>query len=181
MKVTAMVGSLRKLSYNRQLADTIRERHRDKFALTVADIRSLPLFDQDEEEDAPQAVRELRREIAGADGVMLFTPEYNWSVPGALKNALDWLSRVDKVMIGKPVMIAGVSTGPMGTIRAQLHLREVLAGMRAKLLPPAGNEILIGSAAQKFDAAAGRLTDETTLRFVDEVVGRFVEFAQASR
>ncbi len=112
---------------------------------------------------------------------MLITPEYNWSVPGVLKNALDWLSRVEKVMIGKPVMIAGVSTGAMGTIRAQLHLREVLAGMRAKLLPPAGNEMLIASAAQKFDAATGRLADEATLRFVDEVVGRFVEFVQTSR
>jgi len=181
MNITAIVGSLRKQSYNRQLADTIRERHRDKFALTYADIRSLPLFDQDEEEDAPQPVRELRQAISGADGIMLITPEYNWSVPGALKNALDWLSRVEKVMIGKPVMIAGASTGPMGTIRAQLHLRDVLAGMRTRLLPPAGNEILIGSAAQKFDAATGRLADETTLRFVDEVIGRFVEFVQASR
>ena len=181
MKITAMIGSLRQQSYNRQLADTIQERYRDRFELRIADIRSVPLFNQDEEEDAPQSVLALRKAIADADGIMLITPEYNWSVPGVLKNALDWLSRVEKVMSGKPVMIAGVSTGPMGTIRAQLHLRDVLAGMRAKLLPPAGNEILIGSAAQKFDAAAGRLADETTLRFVDEVVGRFVEFVQASR
>lgn len=178
MRITAMVGSLRQQSYNRQLALTIQERYRDKFTLSIADIHSLPLFNQDEEEDAPQPVRALRGAITEADGIMLITPEYNWSLPGVLKNALDWLSRVERVMTGKPVMIAGVSTGSMGTIRAQLHLREILAAMRVRLLPPPGNEILINGAAQKFDAAAGRLTDEAALKHIDDVIGRFVEFVQ---
>jgi len=181
LKITAMIGSLREQSYNLQLASTIQERYRSRFELLMADIRSLPLFNQDEEEDAPQAVRLLRSAIKEADGVMLITPEYNWSVPGVLKNALDWLSRVERVMTGKPVLIAGASTSHMGTIRAQLHLRQILAGMRAEVLPPAGNEILIQSAAAKFDPHAGRLTDETMLQHLDGVIGRFVEFVQASR
>lgn len=85
------------------------------------------------------------------------------------------------MLIGKPVMVAGVSTGLLGTIRAQLHLRDILAsaGIQAKLLPPgAGNEILINQAANKF--AGGRLTDETTLQFLDQVIDRFVAFVRAN-
>lgn len=181
MKILAIVGSLRQQSYNRQLALTMQERYNDRFELEIADIHSLPHYNQDEENDAPEPVRVLREKVLAADGIVILTPEYNWSVPGALKNALDWLSRVEKVFIGKPVMIGGVTPGMMGTIRAQLHLREILAGLQAKLLPPAGNEVLIGTAAQKFDAAEGRLKDDATLQFLDAVVGRFIEFARSSR
>src|SRR5690606_1025839 len=108
----------------------------------------------------------------------LITAEYNWSIPGVLKNALDWLSRVDKVLIGKPVMVAGATPGMVGTIRAQFHLRDILAspGMNAKLLPPAGNEILISNAAQKFDPQTGKLSDQPTLEFIDGVVDRFIKW-----
>jgi NAD(P)H-dependent FMN reductase len=181
MKVIALVGSLRKESFNMQLAKTIQERYADKFTLEIADLRSLPYFDQDVENDPGEAVTQFKRSVKEADAVLIVTPEYNWSVPGVLKNALDWLSRVDKVLIGKPVMVAGVSTGLLGTIRAQLHLRDILAsaGIQAKLLPPgAGNEILINQAANKF--AGGRLTDETTLQFLDQVIDRFVAFVRAN-
>ncbi|RED66241.1 NAD(P)H-dependent FMN reductase [Cohnella lupini] len=179
LKIAVLIGSLRQGSYNLQLANTMKERYINKLDLEIADIRSLPFFDQDIELNPPQVVRELLGKIAGADGVLIITPEYNWSVPGVLKNALDWLSRVDKVLIGKPVMTAGVSPGMMGTIRAQLHLREILAspGILAKLLPPAGNEIYISSAGLKFDESTGRLVDESTLRFIDRVVDKFIEFA----
>ncbi|WP_276354622.1 NADPH-dependent FMN reductase [Cohnella caldifontis] len=176
MKILAFIGSLRKESYNSQLAHTIAERYRDRFEMEFAEIGDVPLFNQDEEMNAPPSVLKLREQVKAADAVLIVTPEYNWSVPGVLKNALDWLSRVEKVLIGKPAMIAGVSTGAMGTLRAQLHLREILAGLQVKLLPPAGNELLVGQAAQKFDAASGKLTDEATLQHLDAVVGRFVEF-----
>lgn len=182
MKLLGIVGSLRKESYNLAFARTIQERFNDRFEWELAEIRSLPLFDQDEEQSPPPSVLKLRKQVEEADGVIIVTPEYNWSIPGALKNALDWLSRVEQPLIGKPVMTAGVSTGIMGTIRAQLHLREVLAapGIRAKLLPPAGNELLINLAAQKFDAT-GRLKDESTLQHLDGAVGRFLEFVQSAR
>lgn len=180
LKITVLIGSLRQGSYNLQLAQTMKERYINKIDLEIADIRSLPFFDQDIELNPPQVVQELLGKVATADGVFIITPEYNWSVPGVLKNAIDWLSRLDKVLIGKPVLTAGVSPGMMGTIRAQLHLREILAspGIQAKLLPPAGNEIYISSAGLKFDETTSRLVDESTLRFIDRVMEKFIEFAQ---
>jgi chromate reductase len=178
MKIIALVGSLRKESYNLQLASTIQERYKAKFELEIVDLRAIPYFDQDIENNPPSAVNQFKKTIADADAVLIITPEYNWSVPGVLKNAIDWLSRVDKVLIGKPVMIAGVSPGLMGTIRAQLHLREILAspGIQARVLPPGANEIVINLAGNKF--ASGRLEDESTLQLLDAVIGRFIDFAK---
>ncbi|MBX6395831.1 MAG: NAD(P)H-dependent oxidoreductase [Alicyclobacillaceae bacterium] len=181
MKIVAMVGSLRRNSYNLQLVKTMQERYKDKFDLEIADIRSLPHYDQDEENNPPESVRTFKRQIADADGVLIVTPEYNWSIPGVLKNALDWLSRVDRVMINKPVMTAGVSPYMLGTVRAQLHLREILAspGISARVLPPGGNEVLITFAGEKFDES-GRLVDEQTLTFLDGVVDKFIDWIRRS-
>ncbi|MEK0316864.1 NADPH-dependent FMN reductase [Cohnella sp. 56] len=177
MKLIALVGSLRKESVNYRLALTLKERYQDRFELAIADIGSLPFFNQDEEEDPPASVQTLKNSISTADGVLILTPEFNWSIPGLLKNALDWLSRGDKVLIGKPVLVAGASPGMYGTLRGQLHLREILTspGIQAVTLPPAGNEIAIAQAPQKFgDGAQGRLTDERTLNHIDVVVDRFL-------
>lgn len=178
MKIIALVGSLRKDSFNLQLANTMKDRYKDKLSIEVADLRALPYFDQDEEQNPPQVVKDFKTSIAQADGVLIVTPEYNWSVPGVLKNAIDWTSREDKVFIGKPVMVVGATPGAMGTIRAQLHLRDILSspGVQAKLLPPASNEVLVNFAAQKFDASTGRLIDESTLNFLDAKVNNFIEF-----
>jgi chromate reductase len=178
MKIIAIVGSLRKESFNLQLARTMQERYKGKFELEIVGLQEIPYFDQDEEINSPAIVNQMNKTIAEADGVLIITPEYNWSIPGVLKNAIDWLSRGDKVLIGKPVMTAGVSTGVMGTIRAQLHLREILAcpGIQARVLPPAGNEILINSANNKF--ASGRLTDEPTLQFIDAVIDKFMDLVK---
>lgn len=180
MNVVAIVGSLRKGSYNLQLAKTMKERYKDTMNIAIADIRSLPHYDQDEEVNPPQPVQAFKQSIAAADGVIVITPEYNWSIPGVLKNALDWVSRVDKVMIDKPVLPVGVTPGMLGTIRAQLHLREILSspGVQGRVLTPAGNEVLINNAAQKFDEKQGRLIDEATLTFLDEVVGKFVQLIE---
>lgn len=178
MNIVAIVGSLRKESFNMRLANTIQDRYKDKFNLGIADIRSLPHFDQDEENNPPQVVKTFKQAIAAADGVMFITPEFNWSVPGVLKNAIDWTSRVDKVLINKPVMSLGTTPGILGTVRAQMHLREILSspGVQAKILPPGGNEVLIGSAPQKFDGQTGKLIDENTLKFLDEKINRFIDF-----
>ncbi|WP_413299035.1 NAD(P)H-dependent oxidoreductase [Bacillus sp. 1P10SD] len=176
MKIVAIVGSLRKGSFNKQLAATIKERQVQTFDLEILDLGLLPHYDQDTENNPPESVIDFKRKVKEADGVIIITPEYNWSIPGVLKNALDWLSRVDKVLIGKPVMTAGATTGLMGTIRAQLHLRQILTALQVKLLSPVGNEILINQSSAKFDEETGKLVDEATLSFLDDVIERFVNF-----
>jgi chromate reductase, NAD(P)H dehydrogenase (quinone) len=181
VNIVAIVGSLRKESYNMQLAKTMQERYKGKLNIQIANIGSLPHFDQDEENNPPQSVKEFKEAIANANGVMIITPEYNWSVPGVVKNALDWASRVDKVFIGKPVMPLGATMGMLGTIRAQMHLREILVspGIQAKILPPGGNEVLIGLANQKFNVETHQLVDEGTLNFLDSKVEAFVDFIKS--
>ena len=183
MKIVTIVGSLRKESYNMHLAKTMQERYKDKLEIEIADIGALPFFDQDEENNPSEAVKKFKKSIASADGVMIITPEYNWSIPGVLKNAIDWGSRVDKVFIDKPVMPLGVTLGMLGTIRAQMHLREILAspGVQAKILPPGGNEVLIGFAKQKFDEQTGQLVDEGTLSFLDSKEDTFIGFVKSVR
>lgn len=180
MKILAIVGSLRRESFNMQLVKTMQERYEGKMDIELADIRSLPHYDQDEEANPPEVVRQFKARIANADGIIIVTPEYNWSFPGVLKNAIDWASRVDKVFVGKPVMTAGVTPGVLGTVRAQMHLRDVLSspGVQARILPPGGNEVLIGGAMQKFDEMTGRLVDKATLEFLDGIVDKFLEFAK---
>ncbi len=180
MKIAMLVGSLRQDSLNMQLALTIQERYKDKLDIDILDLRSLPHFDQDLELDPPEVVKGFKAAIAAADGVIIATPEYNWSVPGVLKNALDWASRGDKVFVGKPVMTVGATPGVLGTVRAQLHLREILSspGMQAKVLPPGGNEVLINIAHEKFDTERKRLADAETLAFLDEVVDKFIAFVR---
>jgi len=177
MKIITIVGSIREESLNKQLALTIQERYQDKFNMDILDIKPLPFYNQDEENNPPQSVLEFKKNVAEADAVLFITPEYNWSIPGVLKNAIDWMSRVDKVLAGKPVMLAGAAGGPMGTIRAQMHLRQILSGQQVNMMPPAGNEILIGFANQKFNS--GRLTDEATLTFLDGIIDKFVDFVAA--
>ncbi len=178
MKIVVIVGSLRKDSFNMQLVKTIERRYSHLFEVEIADIGSLPHFNEDDEHSPSEEVKTFKKKIADADAVIICTPEFNWSVPGVVKNALDWLSRVDRPLTGKPVLPMGVSQGVLGTVRAQLHLRQVLMsmGINANILPPAGNEIFIGSAGQKFQD--GHLTDESTLKFLDKVVDRFVTFVK---
>ncbi|MEH7225417.1 NADPH-dependent FMN reductase [Bacillus sp. JJ1566] len=180
MNIVTLVGSLRKNSFNMQVAKTMQERYKEKLNMQIADIGALPHFNQDDELDPPQVVKEFKASIAKADGVVIITPEYNWSVPGVLKNALDWTSRVEQVFIGKPVMTLGATPGMMGTLRAQLHLRDILVapGIQANILPPGANEILINFASQKIDEQTGQLVDETTLGFLDSKVEAFVDFVK---
>lgn len=182
MNVFAIVGSIREKSFNMHLAKWIQERYRDTIHLEIADLKSIPLFNQDEELDPPQAVKTFKEKVKQADAIMIVTPEYNWSMPGVLKNALDWASRVDKVFIGKKIMLLGASMSNAGTLRSQLHLRQVFTspGIQAVLLPPATNEVAITLAHQKIDEETGEITDQDTIDFLDRRIESFIEFVRGS-
>ncbi|MFC4736095.1 NADPH-dependent FMN reductase [Bacillus daqingensis] len=177
MKTTVLVGSIRKNSYNRKIADFMKKRYGDTFQMDMPDLVNLPYFDQDAEESPAEEVTAFKQQIKDSDAVIIVTPEYNHSVPGMLKNALDWLSRVDKVLTGKPVLIVGASPGFLGTVRCQMHLRQILAapGMSARVLP--GNEVFIGGVHQKL-AEDGSITDTGTVDFLDTVMKNFETFAK---
>jgi len=174
-KVVVLVGSLRKASYNRLLAKAFQDLSADKLSVEILDIQSLPHYNEDDEMNPAEVVVQFKKQVAEADGVIIITPEYNWSIPGVLKNALDWLSRVERVLINKPVMTAGASPTALGTVRAQLHLRQILSapGIQARVLPPGGNEVLVNFAPQKFDEN-GNLTDEATKKFIEGIINKFV-------
>lgn len=176
MKVVALIGSLRKDSYNEQLIRTLEQRYYTNFDLEIARIGELPFYNEDEEMFPAKEVEQFKKQIKDADAIFISTPEYNWSISGVLKNALDWLSRVDKPIAKKPVLLMGVSQGGLGTIRAQLHARQILTAVDVRMMPVAGNEILIGAAGQKFEN--GALTHEVTLQFIDEVMERFINFVE---
>lgn len=175
MKVAGLIGSVRSGSYNNLVANYIQKEYKDKMEIDFLNIKELPFFDQELEEDPPEIVKNIKDSIANSDAVLLVTPEYNHSVPGLLKNALDWFSRGEKVMVGKPVIIVGATTGVLGTVRCQIHLRQILAspGLAAKVLP--GNEVLIGKVHEKLDTN-GNLTDEPTKDFLNTVVENFTKF-----
>ncbi|MEN2464896.1 NADPH-dependent FMN reductase [Ornithinibacillus sp. JPR2-1] len=178
MNVVTLVGSIRKESLNMKIAKFMQDRYKDKFNMQILSIDTLPFYNQDDENDPPQVVKDFKREIANADAVIIVTPEYNWSIPGVLKNALDWGSRVEKVLVNKPVFPLGASQGVLGTIRAQLHLRDILSstGIQARILPPGGNEVLINLAGQKVDVETDILTDQKTIEFLDSKIDTFIEF-----
>ena len=181
MKIVAIVGSIRKDSYNLKLAKYIQKRYQDRFELEILNLRELPIYDQDIEMNPPEVVKNFKQKVASSDAVLWVTPEYNGTIPGVLGNAIDWLSRVDKVMIGKPSWIVGASMGNLGTVKAQLHLRDILfaAGISSPLLP--GNEVYVGAVHEKIDET-GTLTHAPTVQFLDTVVDHFmIWFNQQSK
>jgi chromate reductase len=152
LRILAMVGSLRRGSYNRMLYEAAVELSPAGMDFTEADLRSLPLYDDDVrlEQDYPEPARRLRADIAAAEGILIVSPEYNHSVPGVLQNAIDWSSRPpDQPFKGKPVAIMGASTGRLGTVRMQHTLRTTLDSLEAHaLLKP---EVMISFAREAFD------------------------------
>ena len=147
LHILALVGSLRRGSYNRLLYEAAVSLAPAGMTFTEADLRSLPLYDDDVrlEQDYPEPARALRAAIAAADGLLIVSPEYNHAVPGVLQNAIDWASRPpDQPFKGKPVAIMGASTGRLGTVRMQHSLRTTLDSLEAHtLLKP---EVMIGNA-----------------------------------
>ncbi|UOF04556.1 NAD(P)H-dependent oxidoreductase [Lactiplantibacillus plantarum subsp. plantarum] len=176
MKIIALVGSIRRSSYNRKLATFVQKRYADQLDVTIPNLGALPFYDQDIELEAPAEVQAFKQTVMDADGVIFVTPEYNHSVPGVLENAIDWLSRVERPLIGKPAMILGATMGPLGTVRAQIHLRQVLdsPGVGMQILP--GNEFLLSAVQDKMNAD-GDLTDNKVVEWLDHCVADYLKFA----
>lgn len=177
MKVVAIVGSNRKESYNKKITAFMQKRYTDKVEIEILPLENLPMYNEDEELNPPAVVTDIKKKIMDSDGVLIATPEYNHSISGFLKNAIDWFSRVDKVMVNKPVMIVGCSPGALGTVRAQMQLRQILnsPGVSAFTLP--GNEVFIGAVHEKINES-GNLVHEPTIQFLDAVMNNFVDWIQ---
>ena len=166
-------GSLRKASLNRALLEAVGATLPAGASLRLWESLDLPIFNSDIGE--PSAITELKAAVRTADGVVFAVPEYNYSIPGGLKNALDWISSPPKnsPLRGKPVAIVGATSGMSGTIRAQLHMRQILLFSDCQVLSQP--EVLIPRAHERFDAT-GALTDEPTRVLLDRFGEAFVAF-----
>jgi len=152
VKVLGIAGSLRRGSYNRAALRAAQDLLPEGTTLEIFELDGIPVYNQDEELTPPPKVAELKARVRAADAVLIATPEYNYSVPGVLKNAIDWASRPygDNAWDGKPVALMGASVGMLGTARAQYHLRQSFVFL--KMNPVNVPEVLIANAASKFDA-----------------------------
>jgi chromate reductase, NAD(P)H dehydrogenase (quinone) len=168
-KILGFAGSLRKDSYNKALLRAVQELLPEGAELEIFNLEGIPLFNQDLELDQPEKVREFKAKIRAADALLIATPEYNYSVPGVLKNALDSASRPygDNPFDGKPVAIMGASIGMLGTGRAQYHLRQSMVFLN--MHPVNRPEVIITFAQQKIDQS-GRVTDEETRGTIQELL-----------
>ena len=179
MKVLGISGSLRRDAHNAALLRAAAELLPDGVELELWDgLKAVPPYDEDDDvEPAPAAVADLRDAIAGADAILIATPEYNHSIPGQLKNALDWASRplATNPLRNKPVAVVGASTGAFGAVWAQAELRKVLAATGARVVE---GEVALGHAHTKFDVD-GRLTDEPLNEALAEVVDALVTVTRA--
>ncbi|NKN36122.1 NAD(P)H-dependent oxidoreductase [Agrobacterium sp. a22-2] len=179
VKLLGISGSLRKGSYNTALLNAAIARAGSNVTLSAGTIQGIPLYDGDLEatEGIPAAVQALKSQIEAADGVILFTPEYNNSIPGVFKNAIDWLSRpssdIAKVFGNRPFAIAGTSPGNFGTQLSQNAWLTVLHTLGARTW--SGKRLMVPRAGEVFDAE-GRLIDEATAKRLDGFVAGFAEF-----
>jgi chromate reductase len=180
MKVLAISGSLRGASHNRKLLEAAAGPLADLGAeveiLGSEALRALPYFDEDLEAEPIDAVESFRAAVADADGILIATPEYNSSIPGVIKNAIDWASRprADAAIKGKPVAVIGASVMPFGAVWAQAELRKVLGSAGARAIDV---ELPVGTAAEAF-TEDGRLANEEPLR---EVVAELVREMELDR
>ena len=169
MNVIGISGSLRKGSFNSAALRAAQGLAPEGMTIEVAQIGDLPLYNDDVRAAGfPPPAERLRAQLAAADAILLVTPEYNYSISGVLKNAIDWASRPpSQPFEAKPVAIMGASPGLFGSVRAQYHLRQMLIFLNA--MPLNRPEVMIGQAQNKFDAD-GNLTDEPTREFIRKLL-----------
>jgi chromate reductase, NAD(P)H dehydrogenase (quinone) len=169
MTVLGICGSLRRASYNMAALRTAIELRPSGMTIEIADISAIPLYNEDVRvQGFPPPVETLRQQIKAADALLFATPEYNYSMPGVLKNAIDWASRPpDQPFAGKPVALMGAGAGMAGTARAQYDLRRSCVFL--DMHPINKPEVLIGQAQSKFDAD-GRLSDEAARGFIRDML-----------
>ncbi|HEX6613147.1 MAG TPA: NADPH-dependent FMN reductase [Rhodanobacteraceae bacterium] len=177
MTIAVLVGSLRKESINRQLAYALQKLAGDRLAFEYINIGELPLFNQDNEQDYPPSAKRMKDQIRGADGVLFVTPEYNRSIPGVLKNAIDIASRPygTNAFAGKPGAVIGTSQGAVGTALAQQHLRNVCVFLDIPMLqqPEAFVQFKDDLVAED-----GSVTVDSTREFLQGFVDKYVAWVQ---
>ena len=167
LRILGIAGSLRRGSFNAATLRTAHELAPSGMTIEVFDIAPVPLYNEDvRQQGFPPPVEDLRARIKAADGLLIVTPEYNYSIPGVLKNAIDWASRPpEQPFDGKPIGLMGASAGALGTGRAQYHLRQCCVFL--DLWPINKPEVLIAQAQTKFNDK-GELTDETTKKLIQD-------------
>jgi chromate reductase len=169
MNIIALHGSLRKDSFNMKLVQALQSLTPEGVQIEIADINDLPLYNQDDEAAFPAAAKVLKDKIEAADGIIISTPEYNRSIPGVLKNAIDWASRPwgQNSFAGKSVLIMGVSVGRLGTAVAQSHLKQIMVYLDADVIGQP--EVYLGPAEEIFDGE-GNITDESTKQLLTKAL-----------
>jgi chromate reductase len=177
VKILGIVGSLRTGSFNKALMRLALELVPDNAQLEVFDLEGIPPFNQDFETQPAEKVKEFKTKIRAADAILIATPEYNYSIPGVLKNAIDCASRPygDNALDGKPVALMGASIGMLGTARAQYHLRQSFVFLN--MFPINRPEVMVAFADKKVDQS-GNLTDETTRKLVKQLVENLVTWTR---
>jgi chromate reductase, NAD(P)H dehydrogenase (quinone) len=177
VRILGIPGSLRKASFNRAALRAAQELVPPDATLEILGLEGIPPFSEDDEGTPPASVVGLKARIREADAILIATPEYNYSVPGVLKNAIDWASRPygDSAWDGKPVAIMGASIGATGTARAQYHLRQMFVFLN--MYPLNRPEVMISNAAQRFDGSA-RLVDSALRERVARLLAELVEWTR---
>lgn len=177
MKILAISGALRAHSTNTGLLRAFKNACPAHLSFEIATLHGIPVYDGDVEAQSgkPDAVKHLDGLIRAADGVMISTPEYNFSIPGVLKNATDWLSRGGSPFKWKRSGVVGSADGPLGTGRSQYHLRQNLQALEAIVMPKP--EMFVGNASAKF-SPEGELTDADTQKRVVAWLGAFVQWVE---
>jgi len=177
IKILGIAGSLRQASYNRAALRAAQRLVPDDATIDILDLDGIPGFNQDLENQPPAKVVELKARVRAADAILFVTPEYNYSVPGVLKNAIDWVSRPfgDNAWDGKPVAVMGASIGAQGTARAQYHLRQTFVFLN--MYPVNRPEVMISNAAQRFDQS-GELIDQKSREKISELLQTLVAWTR---
>ena len=174
--IAAIAGSLRKDSFNKAIINTAKKYAPENIEIEILDLKDIPLFNQDEEKEMPESVKILKDKIKKADAVLIATPEYDRSIPGVLKNAIDWASRPygDNSFDDKAVATIGASGGAIiGTAVAQYHLRQIFSFLNAH--PLERPQIFIGGAGDKIEN--GLFVDEDTVTLIKDLVQKLAEWA----
>jgi chromate reductase len=177
VRILGIAGSLRRGSYNHAALRAAKLLVPENSEIDIFQLDEIPLFNEDDEKRPPSSVLELRKRIRRANSVLIVTPEYNYSIPGVLKNAIDWASRPhgDSAWPGKSAAIMGASLGAIGTARAQYHLRQILVALNLFTLNQP--EVVIADAARRFDEN-GNLIHEPTKQLIQELLRNLVDWTR---
>lgn len=175
-RVITICGSLRQGSFNRMLTNVLQSLAPAGMTITASPSIEMPLYNADvQAQGIPAPVTALADAVRTADGVIVVTPEYNFTIPGGLKNAFDWISRLkEQPFVNKPVAIQSASGGPVGGARMQYDMRKMMVFLDAITLNKP--EIFVGMAQTKFDEKTGELKDETTRNFIKQQLEAFEKF-----